>query len=108
MEQERVHDGDVGKVASYERAMGRGETLPPAFVIVLEGELILDDGWHRCAAAALVGHATISAVVFNVRSCQEADTVSTLLIDLEDRGLPRQARVRFVAVLLHAKTPVSA
>jgi hypothetical protein len=82
-------------VVAYERAMARGDVFPPVFVIALNGEQLLDDGCHRCTAAALRGAQTVPAVVIPVACRREADTVSELLFNLEEAGATWQERARF-------------
>jgi hypothetical protein len=95
--QERIQDGSAGKIAAYERRMAAGDRFPPIFIFEWCGEYWLDDGWHRCAAAALQGRKAVSGIVIKVASDKEVDNVSTLLYDLEEAGAPWQARVRAVA-----------
>lgn len=106
--QEGIQDGGNGKTAAYERGLARGDAFPPVFVFALGDELILDDGWHRCAAAALRGQKTISAVVFRVRTSAGADGLSILLYDLEDSGLRWQDRARFGGFWLKQKAKADA
>jgi hypothetical protein len=87
-------------VVAYERAMARGDVFPPVFVIAMNGVQFLDDGCHRCTAAALRGEATISAVVIPVACHQQADMVSELLFDLEDAGTTWQGRAETVSAIL--------
>jgi hypothetical protein len=87
-------------VVAYERAMARGDVFPPVFVIAMNGVQLLDDGCHRCTAAAGRGETTISAVVINVASRREADLVSALLFDLEAAGATWQERVGIVSAVL--------
>ena len=84
----RARDSNWGKVAAYERAYSFGAEFPPVFVFDLKGNLILHDGFHRCAAAALRGHDHISAVVFYLFSAEEGDALSTLLFELQSLGTP--------------------
>jgi hypothetical protein len=106
--QERAHDRVSGKVAAYERAMARGVEFPPVFVFAWDGEMLLDDGWHRCAAAALLERRSISAVVFNVTNNAEADALSELLFDLEAEGLGWQERTRLAVAWLKVREHVVA
>jgi hypothetical protein len=88
--------------------MARGGDFPPVFVFALGGELVLDDGWHRCAAAALLGRRSLPAVVFNVANLTEADALSTLLFDLESAGLTWQGRTKFAVAWLKTRVRVTA
>jgi ParB-like chromosome segregation protein Spo0J len=80
--------------------MARGTAFPPVFVIALGDELLLDDGCHRCTAAALLGETAVPAVVVRVSSREEADKVSELLFNLEDAGASWQERARIVGLSL--------
>jgi hypothetical protein len=87
-------------VVAYERAMARGDVFPPVFVIAMNGEQFLDDGCHRCTAAAVRGKTTIPAVVIPVACRQEADLVSELLFELEDTGATWQERADIVLAMV--------
>ena len=103
---ERLRDFSWGKVAAYERAFSFGADFPPVFVFDLNGSLFLQDGWHRCAAAAIGGHDSISAVVFRISSAEEGDFLSALLFDLRDSGTPWCDSVRSAGVFLRARRGV--
>jgi hypothetical protein len=103
-EREHSRDMALGKVASYERAYSFGAEFPPVFVFDLGGKLFLHDGWHRCAAAALLGHDAISAVVFRIPSAEEGHLLSALLFDLQGCGTPWQECVRAGGEFLRAGT----
>jgi ParB-like chromosome segregation protein Spo0J len=83
--------------------MARGTAFPPVFVIALNGEQLLDDGCHRCTAAALLGAQTVPAVVIPVACRQEADTVSELLFNLEEAGATWQERVAIASAMVGGK-----
>jgi hypothetical protein len=95
-----LHARGKRTAVSYERAMARGTAFPPVFVIALNGEQLLDDGCHRCTAAALLGAQTVPAVVIPVACSQEADLVSALLFDLEAAGVTWQERARFAMAII--------
>lgn len=94
---------DKSKVTRYVAAMKCGNTFPPIFAFELEGKLYVDDGWNRCAAAALCGRAAVRAVVIKVASWDEADNVSTELFELEYKGITSwRARLEAVSNLVAA------
>jgi hypothetical protein len=95
-----LHARGKRTVVVYRRAMARGDVFPPVFVIAMNGEKVLDDGCHRCTAAALRGDTTISAVVIPVVCQQEADMVSELLFNLEEAGASWQERARFAVAMI--------
>jgi hypothetical protein len=102
-ERERERNLTWGKVAAYERAISFGEEFSPVFVFDLNGTLMLHDGWHRCAAAALRGQDNISAVVFYVSSAQEGETLSGLLFEQHAYGMPWQDCVLSARLFLRAR-----
>jgi hypothetical protein len=87
-------------VVVYGRAMARGDVFPPVFVLAMNGVQLLDDGCHRCTAAAVRGETTIPAVVIPVACQQEAATVSELLFNLEEAGASWQERARFAMAMI--------
>ena len=95
-----------GKVAAYERAISFGAEFPPVFVFNLNGILVLHDGWHRCAAAALRGLDQISAVIFRVSSAEEGDRLSDFLFELQCYGTPWSDCVRSAGGFLRARRAV--
>ena len=103
-EREHSRDGALGKVASYERAISFGAEFPPVFVFEMGTKLFLHDGWHRCAAAALRGHDSISAVVFRISSAEEGCSLSDLLFELQGGGTSWRECVRAGGEFLRAST----
>ena len=92
-----------GKVAAYERAISFGAEFPPIFVFDLNGSLILHDGWHRCAAAALRGLDHISAVVFRVSSAGDGEALAILLFEQQVFGAPWRECVLSARAFLRAR-----
>ena len=105
-EREHKRDAAWGKVAAYERAISFGAEFPPVFVFNLKGSLVLHDGFHRCAAAALRGLDHISAVVFHVSSADEGEALSDLLFELQCYGSPWHDNVRSASQFLKARRAV--
>jgi hypothetical protein len=105
-EGERGRDSAWGKVAGYERAISFGADFPPVFVFNLKGIPVLHDGWHRCAAAALRGHDHISAVVFNVYSAAEGESLADLLFEQRAYGTPWRECVLAARAFLRARRAV--
>ena len=105
-EREHKRDSAWGKVAAYERAISFGAEFPPVFVFSLKGSLVLHDGFHRCAAAALRGHDHISAVIFHVSSAEEGEALSDLLFELQCYGSPWRDNVRQASQFLRARRAV--
>ncbi len=95
------------KALAYERAMARGEAFPAPFVLALDGQLLLDDGCHRCTAAALSGAHAIDAVVIPVETHRQADAVSELLFNLEAAGASWQDRALLAAAALGCRAAVA-
>lgn len=95
-----------GNVAAYERAISFGAKFPPVFIFNLNGSLVLHDGWHRCAAAALRGLDHISAVIFHVSSADEGDRLSDHLFELQCYGTPWSDAVRSAGAFLKVQRGV--
>ena len=105
-EREHKRESAWGKVAAYERAISFGAEFPPVFVFNLKGSLVLHDGFHRCAAAALRGHDHISAVIFHISSAEEGEGLSDLIFELQCYGAPWRDCVRSAAQFLKARRAV--
>jgi hypothetical protein len=105
-DRERTRDSTWGKVAAYERAISFGAEFPPVFVFDLNGSLVLHDGFHRCAAAALRGHDTISAVVFYISSIAEGESLADLLFEQQAYGTPWHECVFTARAFLRARRAV--
>ena len=105
-ERERKRDSAWGKVASYERAISFGAEFPPVFVFDLKGSLVLHDGFHRCAAAALRGHDHISAVVFYVSSAKDGESLANVLFEQQAYGMPWRECVLSACGFLRGRTGV--
>jgi hypothetical protein len=72
------------------------------------GEHTLQEGRHRCSAAALLGRATISAVVFNVETDAEEELVSRLAFEFSEAGTPWPAAVQLIRDALATRCTVVA
>lgn len=94
------HPGEDGTVAVYMVAVEKGDSFPPVIVARLNDELTLLDGWQRCAAAAILNHKTISAVIFNVTSHEEEDLISDLAFEFSEAGMPWTKAVRLIRTQL--------
>ena len=101
-ERERIRNSAWGKVAAYERAISFGAEFAPVFVFDLNGGLILHDGFHRCAAAALRGHDHISAVVFYIVSAEEGESLANVLFEQQACGMPWRECVLAARAFLRA------
>jgi len=72
------------------------------------GEHTLQEGRHRCAAAALLGRSAIGAVVFNVETDAEEELVSCRAFELSEAGTPWPKAVRLIRDALAAGCMVAA
>ncbi|WP_156878416.1 hypothetical protein [Roseomonas gilardii] len=60
----RIRDRlDRAAVAQYRQAYAQGDVLPPLSIALVEGALILRDGWHRLEALREIGTLHTEAVI---------------------------------------------
>mgnify|MGYP001548583979 CR=1 FL=1 len=73
----------IEKFAPYAAAMARGESFPPVYIVQRGDDLLLVDGCHRVAGAALNGWGTIDAKIVRASSDDDASELADSFWDDE-------------------------
>jgi hypothetical protein len=79
----------VDKFIPYASAMRRGEKFPPVYIVRRGRDMLLVDGCHRVAGAAINGRKTISARVDAAASDEEASELADAFWEAEFGLCPR-------------------